>query len=107
MYTLVVEFGRYLGERNAKKYLVRSSKSFKNVFPPAVHIGGYHPNWTQYGRYPPMWTAGGKSFLKLLEDLTRYFFAFLAPKYLPNSTTNGFMNFSTQPSFEIDQIYSI
>ena len=47
-----------------------------------------------------MWTAGGKTFVKLLEDLL----AVLAPNYLPNSETNVFLNFSNRTGFEIDQI---
>ena len=40
-----------------------------------------------------MWTARGKMCLKLLNDLTRYLLAFLAPNYLSNSQSYDLMNF--------------
>ena len=41
-----------------------------------------------------MWTARGKAVLNLVEDLTKYLLALLAPSHLSNSQSYKFMNFT-------------
>ena len=54
-----------------------------------------------------MWTAGGKTFLSLLEYLTRYLLAFLAPNYLSNSQSYKVMKFGSPELSKIGQKRSI
>ena len=56
-------------------------------------MGRYPKYWAQYLGYPPMWNAGGKTFLNFVVDLTRYLLAFLQPNYLSNSQSYDIMNF--------------
>ena len=48
-----------------------------------------------------MWTAGGKTFMSVSEDLTRYLLAFLALNYVRNSESYALMNFSVRPGSEL------
>ena len=64
---------------------------------------GYPKYWTQYLGYPTVWTAGGKTFLNLLEHLTKYLLAFLAPNYLSNSQSYEFMKFGSPEVSKIGQ----
>ena len=54
-----------------------------------------------------MWTAGGKTFLNFLENLTRYLLAFLIPNYLSISQSYDLMNFDVSLGSEIGQNLSM
>ena len=83
---------------------MRSSTKFKNVFPPAVHMGGHPKYWAQYLGYPPKWTARGKLILNSTEHLTKYLLTFLTPNYLSNLQSHEFINFSGYRSSENGKI---
>ena len=70
-------------------------------------MGGYPKYWAQYLGYPPMWTAGGKTFLNFVEDLTKYLLAFVAPNYLSDSQSYDLMNFGVSLVSEIGQNLSM
>ena len=57
----------------------------------------------QYGGEGPMLNARGKTFLNLVEDLTEYLLAFLAPNYLSNSQSYVIIKFGTRLSSKFDQ----
>ena len=54
-----------------------------------------------------MWTAGGKTILNFLENLTRYLLAFLVPNYLSISQSYDLMNFDVSLGSEIGQNQSM
>ena len=54
-----------------------------------------------------MWTAGGKTFLKLIENLTRYLLVFLALIYLPNSQNYKMMKLTTCQGSKLGQNLSM
>ena len=57
----------------------------------------------QFGGGGPVLNAGGKTFLNLVEDLTEYLLAFLAPNYLSNSQSYVIIKLGTRLSTKIDQ----